>query len=267
MVCVKQLFWVKPVYYNSFLNSLPHAVLKKQCPDLSAGRLFFLRHNSTPEVQVESRTTANGNQYSVFYPRTLSPQVATTRPDATSGNYHLSVAAAYTDLDTDQPLGLLVCNGQTLQTKAKVGLLDGVLTLTGGQLTISRIPAGQTPPAAELEKARRQKGTVLLQELLVFQGQNQRTDGGSVFQRRALVEFHDHRFAVVESESDALTMQQFADDLIELGAVNALYLDMGDWDEGWYKAGSRVVKLGYRRTATARQSNWLVFVEPASLPK
>jgi hypothetical protein len=81
---------------------------------------------------------------------------------------------------------------------------------------------------------------------------------GSLFQRRALVELAGQRFVVVESMSDSLTMQQFGEDLLELGAYNALYLDMGDWDEGWYKTGKQVVKLGHRRTETGRQSNWLV---------
>ncbi|HEX8330332.1 MAG TPA: hypothetical protein VF629_22570 [Hymenobacter sp.] len=188
----------------------------------------------------------------------------TSRPVAANNNYQLSVAAAYTDLDTDQPLDLLVCNGRMLQPAAKVGFLDGVLTITGDSCFISQIPKGQSPPSTELENVRKQKGTLLLQELLVFQGQNLRPAGGSVFQRRALVELADHRFAVIESVADNLTMQQFADDLIELGARNALYLDMGDWDEGWYKTGSQVVKLGNRRTETARQSNWLVFARQAS---
>jgi hypothetical protein len=103
-----------------------------------------------------------------------------------------------------------------------------------------------------------------LQELLVYQGQNKKAAGGSLFQRRALVELVNHRVAVVESESDSLSMHQFGEDLLELGAYNALYLDMGDWDEGWYKTGEQVVKLGNRRTETARQSNWLVFVAPSS---
>ncbi|TPG65318.1 hypothetical protein [Hymenobacter nivis] len=108
----------------------------------------------------------------------------------------------------------------------------------------------------------RRHGSLLLQELLVFQGKNQKLAGGSTFQRRALVEWADHRFAVVESLADDVTMQQFGEDLVALGARNALYLDMGGWDEGWYRAGNNVVVLGHWRTDTAQQSNWLVFVDP-----
>jgi hypothetical protein len=213
-------------------------------------------------VSTDQQTTAAGHQYTVFYPNQLPIRVVTTRPDPGRSPCQLSVAAAYTDLDTDQPLDLLVDNGRVRQTQARVGFLDGVLTITGDSLRITRIPGGQTPPGEVLEQVRRQNGTLLLQELLVYEGRVQRPAGGSAFQRRALVELPQRRFVVIESAADDLTLQQFAADLLELGARNALYLDMGDWDEGWYKEGGEVVVLGLRRTETARQSNWLVFGPP-----
>ena len=217
----------------------------------------------TPAVRLEGRSTAAGHQYALFYPQGLAVRVTTTRPDAADRRVQLSVAAAYTDLETDQPLDLLVSPGRPVQEKATVGFLDGVLTLTGDSLRIGQIPKGQTPAAAELARVQRQHGTLLLQELLVWRGRNVRGPGGSYFQRRAVAELPNHRFAVVESLADDLTMQQFAADLLELGAQNALNLDMGGWDEGWYRAGGQVVRLGHRLTDTARQSNWLVFAEPA----
>jgi hypothetical protein len=233
---------------------------------LLAGLLASGCH-SGQEVRVEGRTTAQGNQYSLFHPQGLAIRIVTSQPDVASSRYQLSAAAAYTDLDTDQPLDLLVCQGRVLQARAKVGFLDGMLTIIGDSLTIGQLPKGQSPTSAQVAQVQHRKGTLFLQELLVFQGKNVRPEGGSLFQRRALVELAGHRFVVIESVADALTMKQFAADLIELGAQNALYLDMGDWDEGWYKAGSQVVKLGNRRTATSRQSNWLVFVQPAGAPE
>ncbi|RTQ51526.1 hypothetical protein EJV47_06915 [Hymenobacter gummosus] len=228
---------------------------------LSCAATLACSRPGSPQVTAEGRSTAAGRRYTVFHPDGLRVQVVTSRPSPQNSSYQLSVAAAYTDLDTDQPLDLLVCNGRPLQPAAKVGFLDGVLTIIGDSLTIGRIDKGQTPPAAELARVRSRRGTLLLQELLVFEGRNQRPAGGSAFQRRALVELAGHRLAVVESQADELTMQQFAADLIELGARHALYLDMGDWDEGWYRNGGEVVRLGHRRTETARQSNWLVFAQ------
>jgi hypothetical protein len=221
-------------------------------------------HRTAPDVRVESRTTATGGQYTIFYSENLTVQATTTRPDPARADSWLSVAAAYTDLTTYEPLDLLVCQGRVRQRQATVGFLDGQLTILGDSLRIDQLPRGQSPAGAQLEQARQQGGTVLLQELLVVGGKNLRSAGGSLFQRRALAELAGHRFAVVESEADDLSMQQFGDDLVELGARSALYLDMGGWDEGWYKDGGRVVKLGHRRTDTARQSNWLVFGSPAA---
>lgn len=215
------------------------------------------------QVRVVERKTAGGHFYSVFYPQQLAVRVVTTRPQVENSADQLSVAAAYTNLDTDQPLDLLVQQGRVRQTKSTIPFLRGVLLSVGDTLTISRLPTSPALLKAQVEAAHRRRGTLLLQELLVFEGEKQQFGPGSVFQRRALVEFAARRFAVVESMADDLTMNQFGADLRELGAKNALYLDMGDWDEGWYKAGGQVVKLGNRRTQTARQSNWLVFAASA----
>jgi len=57
----------------------------------------------------------------------------------------------------------------------------------------------------------------------------------------------------------------FADDLALLGAKTAMNLDMGAWDEGWYRdARGEIVRLGHDRSSTQRQSNWLVLGEPRS---
>lgn len=219
------------------------------------------------QARVEERKTADGHSYSVFYPQQLAIRVVTSRPMAENSAYQLSVAAAYTNLENDQPLDLLVDQGRVRQTKPTIHFLDGMLQSVGDTLTIDRLPAGPAQLEGQLEDVRRQQGTLLLQELLVLDGKTQRFGPGNAFQRRALVEFAARRFAVVESTADNLTMSQLGEDLRELGAKNALYLDMGDWDEGWYKAGSQVIKLGTRRTQTARQSNWLVFATPrAALP-
>jgi hypothetical protein len=237
-------------------------ILKFSLPFCLLLVLAACRQHAAPQVRVEEKQTQRGSRYTVFYPQHLAVGVVTQRPQATDARCQLSVAAAYTDLDTDQPLDLLVCQGHLRQTAATVGFLNGVLTIVGDTLAIGRVAPGQAPPQAQLVQASQRQGTVLLQELLVFEGKNQRQAGGSVFQRRALVEFANRQCAVVESVADDLEIKQFADDLLELGAKNALYLDMGDWDEGWYRDGSRVITLGHRRTHTARQSNWLVFAEP-----
>jgi hypothetical protein len=234
---------------------------------LCGGLLLGLGACSAPTtslVRTATRTAPSGAVYTLFYPDSLRLQIVTRRPDPAASPVQLSVAAAYTDLATNQPLDLLVCQGQVRQLTPKVGYLEGLLTVVGDTLTITHLPTGQAVPHAALARVRRQQGTLLLQELLVYQGQNQRGPGGSRFQRRALVEWAPQRFAVAESVADTLSMQQFGADLVALGARSALYLDMGDWDEGWYKQRNQVVALGHRRTETRRQSNWLIFTSAAA---
>lgn len=234
---------------------------------LCCGLLLGLGACSAPAtslVRPATRTAPSGVVYTLFYPDRLRLQIVTRRPDPATSPVQLSVAAAYTDLATNQPLDLLVSHGQVRQRTPKVGYLEGLLTVVGDTLTITHLPAGHAVPPAALARVRRQQGTLLLQELLVYQGRNLRGPGGSRFQRRALVEWAPQRFAVVESVADTLSMQQFGADLVALGARSALYLDMGDWDEGWYKQCDQVVALGHRRTKTPRQSNWLVFTPAAA---
>ena len=216
------------------------------------------------QVLVQERKTSGGQLYTLFYAHNLAVRVVTERPKAATDACQLSIAAAYTDLATDQPLDLLVQQGRVLQTKPTISFLDGELTIMGDTLTITHLPTGEATLQAQIAKVHRQGGTLLLQELLVLEGKPQRFGPGNGFQRRALAEFAGRRFAVVESAADNLPLSVFAQDLRELGAKNALYLDMGDWDEGWYKAGHQVVKLGLRRTQTTRQSNWLLFARPAT---
>jgi hypothetical protein len=148
-------------------------------------------------VRREGRTARNGQQYALFYPEGLAVQLVTRRPDPADERVHLSVAAAYTDLDTTHPLDLLVCAGQLRQTAATVGFLDGVVTLVGDSVRFARLAPGQAPPRAQLAQVARRQGSVFLQELLVHNGYNRRGPGGSLFQRRALVEWADRRLAVV----------------------------------------------------------------------
>lgn len=81
----------------------------------------------------------------------------------------------------------------------------------------------------------------------------------TLFQRRAIVKLKDGQTALVESKN-ALTLTQFGLDLKELGAKNALYTDMGAYDEGWYRDADKAVKpLGNDRSLTEKQTNWFTF--------
>ena len=59
-----------------------------------------------------------------------------------------------------------------------------------------------------------------------------------------------------------ISIQEFQESLLKIGAVNAIYLDMGSYSEGWYKNyDRRKVVIGEKMTDTDKQTNWLIYKE------
>ncbi len=215
---------------------------------------------NTQSITLVNRKNTKGENYTLLYANALKLRLTTQRPNPADTRIRLAVAAAYTNISLMQPLDLLVANGRVLSTQAKVGFLDAVVILTDQKVAIHKIPKGSHPPDSLFTYTRNHKGSLFLQELLVYKGKVQKPEGGSRFQRRALAEFTNQSYAIVESTSDYLTMKQFAEDLRTMGVRTAVYLDMGDWDEGWYKTNqNQPIIFGHRRTRTKDQSNWLIF--------
>lgn len=81
-----------------------------------------------------------------------------------------------------------------------------------------------------------------------------------LFQRRAVVIFVSGKIAMIESKTP-ITLQEFANDLIKLQVQNAIYTDMGSYDEGWVRSpeDKTVKSIGKNRSQTKYQSNWLIF--------
>ena len=80
-----------------------------------------------------------------------------------------------------------------------------------------------------------------------------------LFQRRAIVKLKGNKIAIIES-FEHITLAAFTKDLLELGVVDALYTDMGSWDEGWYKdpASGKTITIGRMKMQTDKQCNWVV---------
>ena len=90
------------------------------------------------------------------------------------------------------------------------------------------------------------------------------------FQRRAIVTYKNGQTAVIESDKP-ITLTEFAHDLAskdpnkpENDIQTAMYVDMGDWSEGWYRNPSdgKIISIGNDKLQTNKQTNWLVFKKP-----
>ncbi len=141
---------------------------------------------------------------------------------------------------------------------------EGLLTIDGGTPSIKKASKSSLS-AQELRKFASKKTSLLQGHLLVHAGQPEPYKPSPPLHRRALVVFDRDNWAVVGSVAP-VELQSFARDLANLGADDALNLDMGGWSEGWFRDTSETPQpLGIPHPSTARQTNWLVILgKPAS---
>ena len=104
------------------------------------------------------------------------------------------------------------------------------------------------------------KGSLFQQILMIEKGVGAKYKDVKLFQRRAIVKLKGNKTAVIESY-EHITLTAFTTDLLELGVQDALYVDMGAWDEGWYinPSDNKIITIGRMKTQTDKQCNWVVF--------
>ncbi|MBK7748810.1 MAG: hypothetical protein IPI39_16325 [Candidatus Obscuribacter sp.] len=83
------------------------------------------------------------------------------------------------------------------------------------------------------------------------------------FQRRAIGLTKQGAYKIFQSDK-AISFSTFNRDLVSMGVTEALYFDMGAWDEGWYRHATtgKAITIGLDRSRTDRQSNWLILKKP-----
>jgi hypothetical protein len=163
------------------------------------------------------------------------------------------VAGTYTS-PADGVEGVVLIDGRVVQTTRQGW--QGLLRIEGGRAHVEHVAQNALAKPSLVELSRR-RVSLVQGHLLVDGGKPTRLKPSPELYRRAIVSRAD-RSAVVESIAP-VTLAGFAADLAKLGARAALNLDMGGWDEGWYRDASGAVQtLGHDRSATSRQSNWLV---------
>ncbi|MCU0433356.1 MAG: hypothetical protein MUC87_07890 [Bacteroidia bacterium] len=183
------------------------------------------------------------------------------RPSKTDTTVLLCVAAAFTRLDNGGVDGLYAVKGKTggaISNRLGGGcvLLPPHNPLIAGTRDGTALTKGWIDSTIVKKKAGYFQQLQLVRDAKALRyGKDQ-----SLFQRRALVTYAYKPAAIIESASE-ITLQQFADALAKTGAQDALYLDMGGWDEGWIRTGrTQCTRIGLMCTQTARQSNWLIIV-------
>lgn len=182
----------------------------------------------------------------------------TTRPSTKDADVVLSVPAAFTTYDNKID-GVFICEGIMGNAGGVNKEIGGAITIDGGNCQLMSTLKGSLLTPTFLEAIQKSGGSLFQQFLVVNNGKAASFRDKSKFQRRAVVKFKKGSFGIVESDR-AITFNTFNDDLVWMGADQALYLDMGAWDEGWFRDATtgKTVVIGNDRSLTHKQSNWLV---------
>lgn len=218
----------------------------------ATSRMYGVINNS-------QKVLASGNTYSVISADSYVLDFVLERPRrAARGDLVLCIPAAFTTSDNKID-GLHLYKGKVHgSVNDKFG---GAIMFAGNECKIFATGGGATlKNPAYLEKLRRNGVSLFQQFLLVDNCRASTYKDKTKFQRRAIVEKTDGAMAIIESNS-AMPLSDFAKDLVALNARNAIYTDMGAWDEGWYldAVSGSLRTLGKDRSLTSRQTNWVIF--------
>jgi hypothetical protein len=208
-------------------------------------------------LHVETKKTTSGNNYTILYQGTLKMDVSLIRPAKKDKNILLCIPGAYTDLTTLKVDGLFIDKG-TAYNRNKVNTsLGGAIKIINGAFEIFPTNKGKLLNDSLVNLLISKKGSLFQQIQMVEKGKPAKYKDVKEFQRRAIVKLKGDKTAVIESY-EHITLSEFTKDLLELGAYDALYTDMGSWDEGWYKQNNEVITIGRIRSQTDKQCNWVV---------
>jgi hypothetical protein len=222
---------------------------------------------SQPLVKTDTNNV-NGNTYTRFALSAFKPELRSTRPSPTDTNLVFSIACAFTRLDNNSIDGIFIQRGKIVSTQLNT-TLGGLFVLypqtktRAAHIEIRKREANEFDTKESISHFMADSVSCCQQIQLIRDGLPLRFGKDkALFQRRAFVIFRDGKTEVIESQKPIL-LQTFADDLAALDVKNALYTDMGGWDEGWYKPNNStdIEVIGHMRSHTNRQSNWLVFTQ------
>jgi hypothetical protein len=209
------------------------------------------------ELSVESKKAKSGNTYTIFLKKELKMLYTLKRPNKNDKSILLCIPAAFTDLANLNVDGLSIENGTVTNRKVNY-TLGGAIKIINGDCEIFPTNKGKLLNDSLIKQLTSRKASLFQQIQLIERSSGAKFKDKKEFQRRAIVKLKGNKTAVIES-FEHITLEAFTRDLLELGVTDALYTDMGSWDEGWYRKGNEIKTIGRLRTQTGKQSNWVIF--------
>lgn len=211
-----------------------------------------------PKLAVEMRRASSGNQYRLIDARTSKIGFEIKRPAQSDPNVLLCIPAAFTSKDGGL-CGLFACKG-SLGNEGLIDLaMSGACEIKNGSCRIFDTNNGAELKAAYLSKLKEDKCSFFQQFQVVKDRKAESFKDKSIRQRRCVAILSDARLEIIESD-DAISFNEFGNDLVEFGVQDAIYTDMGPWSEGWYRdsKSGEPVTIGNSRLSTKKQTNWVV---------
>ncbi len=223
------------------------------------GEHFAVAAESKLHFGIRPRTIEAPSKFSyrLFPQEKLAFDFVVARPSIKNKRVVLCIPAAFTMQDGTID-GLCIINGVKLNGPVNKEL-GGAMIIERGNARLLSTNKGAILNKNFLNIVKAKKASMFQQFLIVQNGTPASFRDQSKFQRRAVCQSKHGAFLMVESESP-VTFMTFNSDLASIGMVNAIYLDMGSWDEGWYRdaTSGTVVTIGLNRSRTESQSNWLL---------
>lgn len=214
---------------------------------------------SAEGLLVKSVKGASGTPYHIYEKNDLRIGWETKRPDKSNKKIKLCIPAAFTST-TGTVVGVYAYKGKVSNANRVSKPIGGAIQISGGKFKIFPSSNGAVFTKDFLASVEKSGSSLFQQFQLVEKGIPAKFKDKKIFQMRAIAKFKDDREAIVESV-DAINFKQFNSDLASMGVEDALYTDMGAWDEGWYRdpKTSAIVPMGNDRSLTHKQTNWVVF--------
>jgi len=245
-------------------RALPHQDYKKRIsilPIVFVLAILLPLPAKAKGLTIDKIKGKSGSQYAFFERNDLALGWETTRPKKSNPLIKLCIPAAFTT-KSGTVVGIYCCRGKVGNRRAISKPIGGAILSTDGDFRIFPTKRGAIFTNSFVESLKRNKASLFQQFQIVTNGTPARFKDKKSYQMRAIVELKDGREGIVESKG-SMTFKRFNHDLAAMGVKNALYTDMGAWDEGWYRAPSsgRLVTIGNDRSATEKQSNWVVLTQ------
>jgi hypothetical protein len=198
--------------------------------------------------------------YTLFYKYDLHLALTNVRPSQSDTAIQFCIPAAFTVLENDSIDGVFIVDGKIINRKVNHHLGGGMI-IAQNKNFILKTDDGKLLTETWIDSIAKLGQSFFQQIQLVRDGKAlEFNKDQKLFQRRAIVTWENGEITAVESKN-SITLQEFADDLVKMHVTNAIYTDMGSFDEGWYRnpVTSGIVTIGKNKSETARQSNWLIF--------